>query len=92
MKEEEKKEPNCLKIDNGIAPSHGFVLSLLFFILLWFMLKQMLNTVEQETVVVFFYSAPLFYMMRCRNFHKDEIHRLSGLEPSQLSSDWCFET
>ncbi|XP_035393340.1 RNA-binding region-containing protein 3 [Cygnus atratus] len=23
VKEEEKKEPNCLKIDNGIAPSHG---------------------------------------------------------------------
>lgn len=75
-----------------LHPAMGLYFLYFFFILLWFMLKQMLNTVEQETVVVFFYSAPLFYMRRCRNFHKDEIHRLSGLEPSQLSSDWCFET
>lgn len=26
VKEEEKKEPNCVKIENGIAPNHGLVL------------------------------------------------------------------
>lgn len=31
MKEEEKNEPGCVKIENGIAPSHGLVL---FFVLI----------------------------------------------------------
>lgn len=42
MKEEEKIEPNCVKIENGIAPKHGLVLSFYFFnyfILLQIVLK-----------------------------------------------------
>lgn len=36
MKEEEKKEPSCVKIENGIAPNHGLVWG--FFCLNYFIL------------------------------------------------------
>lgn len=51
MKEEENKEPSCVKIENGIAPNHGLVRFFLsYFILLEFILKSVLCTVEQETM------------------------------------------
>lgn len=44
MKEEEKIEPSCVKIENGIAPSHGLVLGfyLSYFILLLIILSSVM--------------------------------------------------
>lgn len=49
MKEEEKTEPSCVKIESGIAPNHGLVLGFyLSYCILSDYFEMCLYIVEQE--------------------------------------------
>lgn len=80
MKEEEKIEPNCVKMENGIAPNHGLVLS--FYLFNYFILLQIiLKCIMYCRTRVLFPAMLLFLMHSCRSCHKDEVSVPQVLNP-----------